>query len=266
MEAFVKDLKHSLRMFVQSPAFPLAAVAALTLGIGANTAIFSVVNAVLLRPVAVPDADRVVVFLNTSPRGPAGPAASPAKFQHYRTQTEIVQDVSAFNTGVMNYTGGNFPEQLKSGRVSADFLKLVGAPFLRGRNFTAEEDLPQGPKAAVIGRSLWETRFNADPNVIGKSISLGSEPYTIVGVLDRLDFREFGATPQVWTLFQFDPNSADQGHYFQVLARLKPGVTVQQAYARMQASAKDYRAKFPQAIAPNAGFGVLAVREALVRG
>jgi len=266
MEAFLKDLKQSLRMFAQSPAFTLAAVAALTLGIGANTAIFSVVNAVLLKPVAMPDPDRIVVFINTSQRGPGGPAASPAKFAHYRQQTDIVENVSAFNTGVMNYTGGNFPEQLKSGRVSADFLKLVGAPFLRGRNFTAEEDLPQGPKAAVISRSLWETRFNADPNVIGKSISLGSEPYTIVGVLDRFDFREFGPTPQVWTLFQFDPNSADQGHYFQVLARLKPGVTVQQAYSRMQASAKNYREKFPKAIGPNAGFGVLKIQDSLVRG
>src|SRR6266851_4680287 len=93
MEAFIKDLKHSFRMFAQSPAFTLAAVAALTLGIGANTAIFSVVNAVLLKPVAVSDPDRVVVFMNVSPRG-SGPAASPAKFAHYRQQTEIVQDVS----------------------------------------------------------------------------------------------------------------------------------------------------------------------------
>src|SRR5215217_5115552 len=98
MEAFIKDLKQSLRMFVQSPAFTLAAVAALTLGIGANTAIFSVVNAVLLKPVAMPEADRVVVFINTAQGAPRGPAASPAKFAHYRQQTEILQDVSAFNT------------------------------------------------------------------------------------------------------------------------------------------------------------------------
>jgi putative ABC transport system permease protein len=266
MDSFVRDLRQSLRMFAQSPAFTLAAVAALTLGIGANTAIFSVVNAVLLRPVAMPDPDRVVVFINTSPRGPGGPAASPAKFAHYERQTDIVQDVSAFNTGVMNYTGGNFPEQLRSGRVSADFLKLIGAPFVAGRNFTADEDRPKGPKVAIISRSLWETRFNADPNITGKSISLGNEPYTIVGVLNTFDFREYGPTPQVWTLFQFDPNTSDQGHYFQVMGRLKPGVTLQQAYARMQASAKDYRARFPQAIGPNAGFGVLAVRDALVRG
>jgi predicted permease len=253
-------------MFVQSPAFTLAAIAALTLGIGANTAIFSVVNAVLLKPVAMPDADRVVVFINTSQGAPRGPAASPAKFAHYRQQTDIVQDVSAFNTGVMNYTGGNFPEQLKSGRVSADFLKLVGAPFVLGRSFTADEDRPQGPKVAVISRALWETRFNADPNIVGKSISLGNEPYTIVGVLNTFDFREYGPTPQVWTLFQFDPNTADQGHYFQVMARLKPGVTVEQAHARMQASAKDYLTKFPKAIGPQASFGVIPIRQALVRG
>jgi putative ABC transport system permease protein len=264
MEAFFKDLKHSLRMFVQSPAFTLAAVAALTLGIGANTAIFSVVNAVLLKPVAVPDPDRVVIFQNVSPRG-SGIGASPAKFAHYRRQTDIVQDVSAFNTGVMNYTGGTFPEQLRSGRVSADFFKLTGAPLLLGRSFTAEEDSPSGPRVAVIARGLWETRFNADPNITGKSISLGSEPYTIVGVLDTFHFREFGPAPQVWVLFQFDPNTTDQGHYFQVLGRLKPGVTLQQANERMGVSAKEYRAKFPNSLGPQNSFGVKAIRDVIVR-
>ena len=264
VEAFAKDLKHSVRMFVQSPAFTLAALAALTLGIGANTAIFSVVNAVLLKPVAVPDPDRVVVFMNVSPRG-SGPAASPAKFAHYRQQTDIVQDVAAFNTGVMNYTGGSFPEQLRSGRVSADFFKLVGAPVLLGRTFTADEDRPGGPRVTVISRALWETRFNADPNIVGTPISLGNEPYTIVGVLNTFDFREFGPTPQVWVLFQFDPNAKDQGHYFQAMGRLKAGVTLEQAAARMKASAQDYRAKFPQALGPQQSFGVERIRNVIVR-
>ena len=264
MEAFVKDLKHSLRMFAQSPAFTLAAVAALTLGIGANTTIFSVVNAVLLKPVAVPDPDRVVTFVNTSPDG-FGAAASPAKFMHYRQETEIAQDVAAFNTGVMNYTGGSFPEQLPSARVSADFLKLVGAPILLGRNFAAEEDRPHAAAVTVIAQHLWETRFNRDPNIVGKSISLGGEPYTIVGVLGNFDFREFGPTPQIWVLFQFEPNTPDQGHYFRVMGRLKPGVTVQQADGRMQASAKDYRAKFPTALGAQSGFGVRLIRDVLVR-
>jgi putative ABC transport system permease protein len=263
MEAFIKDLKHSLRMFAQSPAFALAAVAALTLGIGANTAIFSVVNAVLLKPVAIPDAERVVVFLNVSPRGRGG-GASPAKFMHYRQQDQIVQDVSAFNTGVMNYTGGSFPEQLRSGRISADFFKLTGAPVILGRTFLAEEDLPNGPRVVVISRNLWETRFNADPNVVGKSMSLGGDPFTIVGVLGEFDFREFGPVPQVWTLFQFDPNTDDRGHYFQAMGRLKPGVTLQQADARMQASAADYRKKFPTDLSAQNTFGVRTVRDQIV--
>src|SRR6476660_4480426 len=266
MEAFLKDLKHSLRMFAQSPAFTLAAVAALTLGIGANAAIFSVVDAVLLKPVAIRDPDRVVVFINTGPRGPGGPAASPAKFMHYRQQTEIVQDVTAFNTGVMNYTGGSFPEQLKSGRVSADFFKLVGAPVLLGRTFTADEDMPNGPRVTVIGKGLWETRFSADPNIVGKPISLGGEPYTIVGVLGDFDFREFGPSPQLWVLFQCDPATTDQGHYFQAMGRLKPGVTLQQANARMQASAQEYRKKSPNAIGPQNSFAVEPIRDVIVRG
>ena len=263
METFFRDLKQSLRMFAQSPAFTLAAIAALTLGIGANTAIFSVVNAVLLKPVAVPDPDRVVVFMNVSPRG-RGAAGSPAKFMHYRQQDQVVQDVAAFTTGVMNFTGLGFPEQLRSGRVSADFFKLTAPPVIQGRTFLADEDTPNGPRVTVISKRLWETRFNSDPNLAGKSISLGGEPYTIVGVLGDFDFREFGPTPQVWTLFQFDPNTTDQGHYFQVIGRLKPGVTLQQAEARLNASATDFRQKFPNSFGPQNTFGVRTIREVIV--
>jgi putative ABC transport system permease protein len=263
MEAFLKDLKHSFRMFRQSPAFTLAAVAALTLGIGANTAIFSVVNAVLLKPVEIPDAERVVVFVNVSPRG-TGNGASPAKFLHYRQQDQVVQDVSAFTTGVMNYTGGTFPEQLRSGRVSADFFTLTQPPLAAGRAFLPEEDRPNGPRVTVISRHLWESRFNADPNIVGKSISLGGDPYTIVGVLGDFDFREFGPTPQVWVLFQFDPNAMDHGHYFQTMGRLKPGVTLQQADARLNASAKDFRERYPAFLGAQSSFGVRKVRDIIV--
>src|SRR5215208_2756905 len=181
LEAFFRDLRQSLRMFRQSPAFTLAAVAALTLGIGANTAIFSVVNAVLLRPVPFPDADRLVVFLNTSPNG-SGPGASPAKFQHWRAQDAVIQDVSAFRTGIVNYTGGTFPEQLRSGQVSADFFKAFGAPVLRGRTFTAAEDTPDAERVVVLSQRFWESRFNRADDVIGKAISLSGDSCTIVGV------------------------------------------------------------------------------------
>src|SRR5438046_2491827 len=111
MDALISDLRYTLRTLIKAPAFTLAAVAALTLGIGANTAIFSVVNAVLLKPVNAPDPDRVVFFMNTSPQG-SGPGASPAKFVHWRRQTDVVQDVSAFAGTVINYTSGGTPEQL----------------------------------------------------------------------------------------------------------------------------------------------------------
>ncbi len=264
METFVKDLRQSLRMLAQSPAFTLAAVAALTLGIGANTAIFSVVNAVLLRPVSFPDPDRVVLFMNSSPQG-SGPAASPAKFQHYRQQSAIVQDVAAFSLGIVNYTGGSFPEQLRSGRVSADFFRLFGAPVTRGRTFTSAEDLPRGERVAVLSQEVWKTRFNSDPDVVGKSISLSAEPHTIVGVLGEFDFREFGPAPQVWVPFQLDPNTTDQGHYFQVAGRLKPGVSLDQAKARMKLSADEYKRQFPRALGPDGTFTVQPIREALVR-
>src|SRR6476661_6626342 len=116
MDNLIADVRHALRQLWHAPSFTGAAVAALTLGIGANTAIFSVVNAVLLRPVPFPDPDRLVLFLNTSPQG-SGPGASPAKFQHWKALDSVVQDVSVFRTGIMNYTGGTFPEQLRSGQV-----------------------------------------------------------------------------------------------------------------------------------------------------
>jgi len=264
LEALGKDLRYAFRMFSQSPGFAAAAVAALALGIGANTAIFSVVDAVMLKPVAFQDPDRIVMFMNTSPQG-SGAAASPAKFQHYRNQSAIVQDVAAFRTGVVNLTGGSFPEQLRSGQVSADFFKLLGAPVLRGRTFSPEEDSPKGPKVVVLSAQLWQRRFESNPDIIGKTISLSGDPFTVIGVLGAgFDVQEFGPAPEVWVPFQLDPNSPDQGHYFRAMGRLKPGVTLQQAKARMQAATAEYKQKFPTALGPNASFGVEPLREAVV--
>ena len=139
MTDFFHDVKHSLRAFWNTPGFTFAAVAALALGIGANTAIFSIVDAVLLKPVPFPAPDRLVVFQQTGPRG-AFSAGSPAKFQFWREQTSVVQDVSAYRSNVLNFTGGGVPEQLHADQVSADYFKLFGAPVERGRAFNADED------------------------------------------------------------------------------------------------------------------------------
>jgi putative ABC transport system permease protein len=264
METFLQDLKYSLRLFRQSPGFTVAAVAALALGIGTNTAIFSVVNSVLLKPAPFPDPDRLVLFMNTSPQG-SGPAASPAKFQHWRQQASVVQDVSAYRSGVVNLTGGEFPEQLRSAQVSADNFRLFGASTYKGRTFTPEEDRPHGDRVAVLSHGFWARRFSSDPQVIGKTISLGGDPHTVIGIIaPGFDFREFGPAPDVWVPFQLDPNTSDQGHYFTAAGRVKSGVTLDQAKTRLRDSAEEFRRKYPTAIRPNQSFSVEPIREALV--
>ena len=266
IETTLRDVRHALRMFVQSPAFAFAAVAALTLGIAVNTAIFSVVNAVLLRPLPYPDANRIVYFMSNPGNGPAFPGASPAKFAHFRRQTQVTDLASAFNTALLNYTDGSFPEQLRGGRVSADFFRLFGASTVLGRTFTAEEDRPRGDKVVILSEAFWQTRMNADPAVLGKAISLGGVPHTVVGVLAGFTIDDlFSPAPQLWIPFQLDPEATDHGHYFQSAGRIKDGVSLEQAQARLNASAADFRAKFTTAIGPNSSFSVAPVGAVLVR-
>ena len=254
MTDFLHDVKHSLRAFWNSPGFTFAAVAALALGIGANTAIFSIVDAVLLKPVPFPAPDRLVVFQQTGPRG-AFSAGSPAKFQFWREQTSVVQDVSAYRSNVLNFTGGGVPEQLHADQVSADYFKLFGAPVERGRGFNADEDLPGGNHVTLLSHALWMRRFGGDPNILGKVISLSGDPYTIVGIVGQsFDVSEFGTPPELWIPFQLDPHSPDQGHYFQVTGRLKPGVSVQQAQARLSLSSNEYKRKYPNVLQKDQGF------------
>ena len=265
-DTIFRDVKHALRMFVQSPAFALAAVAALTLGIAVNTAIFSVVNAVLLRPLPFPQSDRIVFYMSTGPNGPGFPGASPAKFAHFQQQTQVTELTSAFNNFLINYTDGSFPEQLRAGRVSADFFRLFGAQTIMGRTFAAEEDRPRGDRVAIVGKTFWEDRLKADSQIVGKAISLSGVPHTVIGVLTDFEFGDvFNQPIQVWVPFQLDPNTSDQGHYFQSAGRLKDGVTLEQAAARLKASAADFEARFKGGLGPQGGFSVERLGEVLVR-
>ncbi len=264
MENWLRDLRHALRQFRKAPGFSFAAVAAFALGIGANTAIFSVVNAVLLKPIPFPKPDSLVMFMNTGPRGTSS-AASPAKFAHWRQQSAAFEYVSAFRDGIVNYTGGTFPEQLRSGQVSADYFRLFGASILRGRSFSAEEDRPGGEKTIVLSHGLWVRRFAADPEVLGRTILLSGEPYVVIGVVEPgFKAEEFGPSPEVWLPFQLDPESTDQGHYFRVAGRLKPGIALGKARALLQVSTETYRKKFPNGLGANNGFTVTPLQEAVV--
>jgi putative ABC transport system permease protein len=268
VELFLQDLRHAFRMFRQNRVFAAAAVAALALGIGANTAIFSVVNAVLLKPLPFRDADRLVYFMSTNAQGQGGPAASPAKFAHWRQQTSVIQDAAAFRTNVVNYTGGAFPEQLRAGQVSADYFRLFGAQVLQGRTFSADEDLPNGPQVAVLSHGLWIRRFGGDASIIGKTLQLSGDPHVVIGVIGpQFDMSEFGGdAPELWVPFQLDPNTVDQGHFFQSAARLKSGVSLEQAQARLKLSAAEYGARFPNALGDGGSFSVERIQEIMVRG
>ena len=269
MNDFISDIKHSIRMFRNSPGFTMTAIAALALGIAATTAIFSIVNAVLLRPLPVRDPDRFVILMTrgVNQRGETGinPAASPVKYAHWRAQSSVLEDVSAFSGVLMNYTGTDVAEQLSGLQVSADTFQAFGIPILRGRTFTPAEDSPHGPRVVLISQQLWATRFASDPQILGKTISLNGEVYAIIGVVAyNAAWLEWGPAPAVFVPAQIDLNSSDVGNYFEALARLKPGVTLEQAKAELQASTPALRAKFPTAIGPKDVFTVATFKESLV--
>lgn len=263
MDAFLKDVKHSLRMFLQTPSFTIAAVAALALGIGTNTAIFSVVNSVLLRPFDYPHPERIVMFQNTFKDGRGGSAA-PTEFNWWRQQTDAFEDISAYAFEVANLTGEAFPEQIQATRASANFLHICGADILYGRTYTAEEDLPNAPKTMVLSYAFWKRHYGGDPQVIGRRVTLSGERYDIIGVAGPNLKIEIDQPPDVYIPFQIDPNSSAHGHFFYVIGRMKPGITLAAADARLQASFQAYARQWPGDFPERTGFGVQSLQDAVV--
>ncbi|HEY3741068.1 MAG TPA: ABC transporter permease, partial [Bryobacteraceae bacterium] len=264
METLFQDLKHAFRLLRSAPSFAITAIAALALGIGANTAIFSVVNSVLLKPLPFPDADRIVQMMNSTPRGNFQ-GASITKYNAWRTQTSALEDVAAYDFGGpgINVGGGDRPEQAKGIHVSYEFFRLFGVPIRIGRAFTQEEDRPNGGKVVLISDGLWHRRYGADPNVIGKPILLGGDSYSIIGVVGPAF--DFNPTPDLLLPFQADPNSTQQAHFFSAAARLKPGVTIEQAREALRLTADEFSAKFPGQLGPKDGFSVELMQETVVR-
>jgi putative ABC transport system permease protein len=262
MSSFLDDVKHSLRMFLKNPGFAIAAVAALTLGIGANTAIFSVVNSVLLKPLAYPDADRIVRFVLSFPHGTTYPFASIPEFHHYQQQTTVFSEVAAYDfVGPGFNLTGDHPVQIHGIHVTAGYFHLFGAPVILGRTFTLEEDSPNGPKVAVLSYGLWQRRFGGDPNIIGRAIPLSGEAYSVVGVLGK----SFASDPQadIWVPFQFPAASASMNSYFRVAGRLGPGISIVQANAQLKIAAEQFLRQYPQA-GHQLGFRCELLRDSIV--
>src|SRR5262245_11264267 len=179
------DLRHAVRIAFLNPRFSFAAVAALTLGIGANTAIFSVVNGVLLRPLPYREPDRLMQLCRAFPNGAGCPTSIP-KFTAWRAAKSF-EGVAAYDFAGpgMNISAGDRPEQVKGIHVSVDFFRVFGARTVLGRTFTAEEDRPNGPRVVVLSHRLFADRFGSDPQVLMRPLTINGEPFTVVGVLER---------------------------------------------------------------------------------
>lgn len=264
IEDLGRDVRFGIRSLVKTPGFALIAVLLISVAIGVNTAVFSVIDAVLLKPLTYPNPQQLVELRNTSPRGSFAGANIP-KFNVWHQQTSIFQQVAAYGFGGsgLNITGGDRPEQVQGIHVSADYFALFGAPIVAGRTFTAEEDSPHAGHVTVLSYGLWKSRYKADPNIVGSTIQLDGEAYQIIGVVGK-DF--VTDTPaDLWVPFQFDMNSLDMAHFFTVAARLKPGVTIPQANAQLRLAADQYRRLYgTDSLPPDGGFGVASLQESLI--
>ncbi len=246
MQTLLQDLRHGARMLLKNPGFTLIAVVTLTLGIGANTAVFSVVNAVLLRPLPYPQPERLVYVWEGKQSDPkAEDSLSPHNFTDIHDRNQSFDSYFAFNNTSFTLTADNQPEALAGVQVSADFARVIGLAPQLGRMFTAEEDLPGKEHVALISDGLWKRRFGASQQIIGQSIQFNGEPYTIIGVMPP-DLNFPGRSTEVWTPLALDLAKSSRGTSFlQGAARLKPGITAAQAQADLENIAEQLKKEFP---------------------
>ena len=264
LEYIWHDVRFAVRSLLKAPAFTVVAILVIAVGIGANTAVFSVINTVLLKPLTYPDPQSLVHLMNTGDQG-SFPGANVPKFNIWRQQTGIFHQVAAYDSGGagLNLTGNDQPEQVQGVHVTTDYFSILGAPVIAGRTFTAAEDSPHGGNVVVLSYGLWKRRFGGDRAIVGKNIQLNGQPYQVVGVIGRGFVTDNPA--DLWLPFQFELNSQDQAHYFGVIARLKPGVTVPMANAQLKLAAEQYRSTYPGTLGPNSSFGVVLWQELMVR-
>ena len=232
VEDLRRDFRHTVRSFTRNPGFATVVVLTLGLGIGATTAVFSVVNAVVLRPLNAPHAERLVRSFVID--GQRTQMPSPYTLRVWKDLRDVFEDVSAHRLDSVPLLGTSEPEQISVGRVSEPFFRLFGAPVIAGRTFSPDEDRTNGPAVAVLSYGLWVRRFGGDASVVGQTVPLGSVPHTVVGIIGRdFDSEQFEVRPDVWVPLQADPDRFDGGSIYQVTARLRPGVTVTMANAAL---------------------------------
>jgi putative ABC transport system permease protein len=261
MDSFCKGLRFGGRMLWKSLGFTGVALLALVLGIGANTAIFSVVNAVLLRPMPFQDAERLVVVWETSPRTKKNNVANPQNFAEWRTRNRSFEAMAGYVPFQlsMSITGDGAPEDVPGNYITREFFPILGVQPAMGRNFLPEEDVRSNDNAALISDGLWRRRYGADRNIVGKKLIVRGKPTTVVGVLPA-NFRFPEVKADVWMLTHIDAAGQRQGRYLGAIARLKPGVSLSQAQADMKIIASQLANENP-AFDTNWGAAVVPMRE-----
>jgi putative ABC transport system permease protein len=244
---FFQDLRYAARILRNSPGFTAAVVLTLALSIGANTAIFSVVNAVLLRPLPFRNPDRLVmVWEDLSFMGFPQNTPAPANFVDWKTRNRVFEDMAAMHGDLMSLTGDGQPEEVEVKIVTANFFPLLGIRPLAGRTFLPEDERPGAAHAVLLSRSLWARRYGANPEVIGKAILLNGEKYTVLGVLPSgFDFPD---RVDVWVPLAFSAEQWRQrsNHFLEVVARLREGVTVERARVEMAGIARQLEQEYPE--------------------
>lgn len=249
MESLIKDIKYGIRGLIKRPVFTAIALITLALGIGANTAIFSVVNAVLLRPLQFKDPEHlVIVWEDATFAGFPRNTPAPANFFDWKNQNQSFSDMAATAETSFNLTGDGEPERVTAYSVTANFFPLFGVQQLLGRSFLPEEDRPGGSKVVVLSHSLWQSRYGGDRNILNREIQLNGEKHTVIGVMPA-GFQFIEREVRLWVPLAIGAKDMANrgGHYLQVVARLKPGVGLAQAQADMNGImarlAKDYPAE-----------------------
>jgi predicted permease len=247
MGTLLQDLKYGLRMLTKAPAFNAFAVGVLALGIAANTSIFSFANTVLLRALPYSDAGSLaMVWEDASFAGFPRNTPAPGNFFDWKQQNRVFTDMGASWDASFSLTGGSVPEEIFGRLVTWNLFRVLGVAPILGRDFTAEENMPNRGYVAILSHALWRQSFGSDPQIIGKQIELDSEKYTVVGVMPQgFEFPDRAAGVWVPLAFTNEQAANHYRHFLQVVARLKPGITLAQANANLEAISRNLAEKYP---------------------
>jgi putative ABC transport system permease protein len=248
MDSLIQDLRYAVRMLAKNRGFTAVAVLTLALGIGANAAIFSVLDGVLLRPLPYPDIERVLTMNERTTSG-LMISVSWQNFQDWRAQNQVFEALGVYRGAVVNLTGGDQPERLNGSLASADVFAAMGMAPLAGRTFSADEDRAGTDRVAIVSERVWRSRFNADAGLVGRTVTLNGQPHTVIGIMPAA-MRFPSRLTDVWLpLGLYVPTfPKDRGAHPGLFAvgKLKPGVTVEQAMADLDTIARRLESQYPE--------------------